>query len=79
MTPCEAIIKRINSLLTKNNWSIYKLALNSGVLHGTLNRIMNNENKSVNFTTLIQIAHGFDMHIGEFLSDSIFDEDNLKL
>lgn len=79
ITPSEAITFRMKQLLKERNWTLYRLALNSGIMHGTINRIANNENKSVNFSTLIQIANGFDMEVWEFLNDPLFKEENLKL
>ena len=79
-TPSEAITIRMKQLMKeRNNMTLYRLALDSGIMHGTLNRIANNENKSVNFSTLIQIANGFDMEVWEFLNSPLFKEENLKL
>jgi len=78
-TPSEAITIRIKQLLRERGMTLYRLALNSGVLHGTLNRIANNENKSVNFSTLLQIASGFDMEVWDFLNDPLFKEENIRL
>lgn len=79
LTPNQAVCKRMKQLLKEKHMTLYKLALNSGVLHATLNRIANNVNKSVNLSTLIQIANGLDMEVWEFLNDPLFKEDALKL
>lgn len=79
MTVSEAISKRIQQLLKDRNMTLYRLGINSGVLHGTLNGIVNCKNKAVNLAILIKVAKGFDMDISEFLHDPIFKEANLKL
>jgi len=56
-----------------------RLGILSGVLHGTLNGIVNCKNKAVNLAILIKNAKGFDMEINEFLNDPVFKEANLKL
>ena len=79
MTVSEAVSEKIGMLLKERNMSAYKLALNSGVLHGTLNAILKNKNKSVNLAIMIQIAGGFGMEVWEFLNDPLFREENLKV
>ena len=79
MTVSEAISKRIKQLLNERNMTVYRLGENAGVLHGTLNGIVNCKNKAVNLAIVIKIAKGFDMDISEFLNDPIFKDENLNL
>ena len=79
MTVSEAISKRIQQLLKDRDMTLYRLGITSGVLHGTLNGIVNCKNKAVNLAILIKVAKGFGMEINEFLNDHIFKEENLKL
>ncbi len=52
--------------------SQYRLELNSGILHGTMNNIMKGNNKSIKLNTVMMIAFGFNMSITEFLNDPVF-------
>ena len=79
LTVCEALTTRIQQLLEERKITLYKLALDSGVLYDTLKKITSNVNKSVDFAIVIKIAGGFDMTLEEFVSTSLFSEDNLKI
>jgi len=73
----QAVVKRIKHLLKEKGITQYRLALNSGVSHATLNNIMQETVKDNLLSTIIQIAGGFDMTVSEFLDDPIFLEENL--
>jgi len=57
----------------------YRLEQNSGILHGAMDRILQNKNKTVTFTTIYRFARRFDMTISEFLDDELFKRDYLEL
>jgi len=78
-TLCEAVRDRINFLLKEHNMNPHNLTLKSGVLTGTLWGILSARNKSVDFMTIIKLAGGFEMSLAEFVDDSLFNEDNLKV
>ena len=59
--------------------ALYKLEKNSGILHGTMSCIMNERNKTVTLTTIIQIARGFEITMPQFLKSSLFDDKNLDV
>lgn len=65
-------IKKSKKLLDERNMSQYRLELNSGILHGTMNNIMKGNNKSIKLNTVMMIAFGFNMSITEFLNDPVF-------
>jgi len=79
ITVCGAVTKRINSLLAKNGWTLYRLSVESGVIYNTLKKIVNNRNKGVNLGLVIQIANGFGMTLEQFASDPVFKIDGLKI
>ena len=79
MTIVDALVIRIENLLKERNMTLYRLAENCGMYHGTLRKITSKQNVSANLLTLIQIASGFDMSVGEFLSDPIFDSKNFDI
>lgn len=72
MTTCQAVSRRVKKLLDERNMSQYRLELNSGILHGTMNNIMKGNNKSIKLNTVMMIACGFNMSITEFLNDPVF-------
>jgi len=79
MTVCEAVKLRINDLLEEKKMTLYRLTIDAGLLHGTMMGIMQLRNKSVNLSIIIQIADGFKMTVGEFLSAPMFTRKNFEL
>lgn len=79
MTINEAVAIRSLHLLRQKNMTQYRLEQNSGILHGAMDRILQNKNKTVTFTTIYRLARGFDMTIFEFLDDELFRRDDLEL
>lgn len=79
MKTSRAVALRVNNLLIKNNMSAYKLSQASFIAPSTLSNILNEENKSINLSTIYKLAYGFGMTIVEFFDDEIFkDEDIIK-
>ena len=71
MTVNSAVAKRIAALLKEKNMSQYRLEINSGIQHGSMQCIMNGRNKTVTLSTIILLAKGFDMTPAEFLNDAV--------
>lgn len=78
-TVSEAVGERIKKLLVEKNMNLNKLALGSGMFYGTLDGIMRGRTQTVQLTSIVKIASGFEMSASEFLDDDLFDEDNLKI
>lgn len=78
ITVCGAVTKRINDLLAKNDWTLYRLSAESGVIYNTLKKVVNNANKGINLSLVIQIANGFGMTLEQFVSDPVFKYDGLQ-
>lgn len=79
MTICDAVAKRISYLLKVKNMTQYRLEVNSGIQHGSMQCIMNGRNKSVKLGTVMMIAEGFNMTLIEFLDDEIFTSEEIDL
>lgn len=79
MTINDAVAMRTLHLLRQKNMTQYRLEQDSGILHGSMDRIMQSKNKTVSFTTIYRLARGFRMTIYEFLDDDIFRRDDLEL
>lgn len=79
MNISEAVAERVKELLKKNNLTQYKLEQKSLLSHETLKSIMKSKTKGVNLKTVIAIADGFDMSVGDFLNSPLFIYDNLNM
>ena len=72
MTTNQALAHRIQALLKEKQMTQYRLGMNSGVPHQTITNILKNAVTDNMFSTVIQIANGFDMTLVQFLNDPIF-------
>ena len=79
LTSRQAVSKRMNDLLKQRKITLYKFAHEVGILYDTLKKINSSDSKSVSLDIVIQIAAGFNMSLAQFVDDSVFCEDNLKL
>ncbi len=79
MTVNDAVAKRIYGLLKKKNMSQYRLEMESGIQHGSMQCIMNGRNKTVTLSTVMLIAKGFNMSLTEFLDDDVFRSEDLEI
>ena len=77
ITVNEAVMLRVKELLKEKGISQYRLEINSGIPHSRMDFILKNRNKTVTFTTVIQLAKGFDMTLLQFLDSPHFTYDNL--
>lgn len=79
MTINEAVAKRITTLLRAHGITVYRLEKNAGLVHGTVDRILNGLNKTVTFTTIYKLARGFNIDIYEFLNDEVFRSELIEI
>lgn len=79
MTVNDAVAKRITKLLDEKKMTQYKLEQKSGIVHGSMQCIMNGRNKTVTLTTIIMLAKGFDMTPAEFIDDELFSVANFDI
>lgn len=79
MTVNDAVAKRIAKLLKEKNISQYRLEQESGILHGSMQCIMNGRNKTVTLSTVMMLARGFKISLIEFLDDEIFNCEELEI
>ena len=79
MTVNDAVAKRISKLLREKEMSQYRLELESGIQHGSMQCIMNGRNKTVTLSTVMMLARGFRMSLTEFLDDDIFRSEDLEV
>lgn len=79
MTVAQAVAKRVRALLAEKNMTLYRLAENAHIKHGSMACIMNGRNKTVTLSTVMMIARGFDMTLLEFLDDEVFTCEELEV
>lgn len=77
----DIYVKRIKSLCTQRNISIYKLSAMSGVKQSTLDNIVRGQTHNPKARTLHKIALAFNMTLSEFLdfpelNEYSFDEED---
>ena len=78
MTVNDAVANRVIRLLQERKITQYRLEQNSGIPHGSMDRILCGQNKTVTFTTVYKLANGFGMSLFEFLDDEVFHSENLE-
>ena len=79
MTVNDAVARRITKLLQDKDMTQYRLELDSGIQHGSMQCIMNGRNKTVTLSTVIMLARGFNIPLTEFLDDDLFRSEDLEV
>ena len=79
MTVNDAVARRITKLLQEKDMSQYRLELDSGIQHGSMQCIMNGRNKTVTLSTVIMLARGFNISLTEFLDDDLFRSEDFEV
>lgn len=79
MTINDAVALRTLRLMQQRDMTQYRLEQDAGILHGSMDRILQSKNKTVTLTTLYRLARGFRMTVQEFLDDDVFRRDDLEL
>lgn len=79
LTINDAVAKRIIGLLAERGMTQYRLEQKSGIQHGHMQWILSGKSKTVTLSTVMMIAHGFDMTVIEFLDNDLFIFENLEV
>jgi len=79
MSVNEAVALRVSELLNKHQMTQYRLEQKCAITHGRLGCIMRNKNKTINLSTAMLLAQGFDMSLIEFLDSPYFDMSKLEI
>lgn len=75
-TITEAVVERLCNIIDKN-MSQYQLAEICGIPFSTIKSIMQNKTNSIDFKTIILLAHGLNIPLNEFVNDNCFLYENL--
>jgi len=79
MTVNDAVAMRALRLMRQRNMTQYRLEQESGILHGSMDRILQSKNKTVTLTTVYRLARGFGITVEEFMNDDVFRRPDLEL
>lgn len=79
MTLAKAVTKRIDELLFKRGWSLYKLAKEACIPLSTLKNLYTNHTKSPTLGIVFKIAEAFCITPAEFLNAKIFASEELEI
>ena len=79
MTTVKAVAIRVSNLLIEHSMSRYKLCRKIAMPEMTLKHILDEDNKRIEFDTIVLLADGFDMTIQEFFNSPLFDRNNLEI
>ena len=69
----DAIRKRIKDYLKIQNMKIWNLCKATGIPCSTISTFMSGKTELIKLDTLLHICEGFNISLGEFFTDSIFD------
>ena len=69
----DAIRKRIKNYLKIKNMKIWDLCKAKGIPCSTISTFMSGKTELLKLDTLLHICEGFNITLGEFFTDSIFD------
>ena len=77
----DAIRKRIKYYLKEKKMNVWKLCKMSGIPCSTISTFMSGKTELIKLDTLLHICEGFEITLGEFFGDPMFDtaeQDNEK-
>ena len=69
----DAIRKRIKFYLKEKNMNVWKLCKMSGIPCSTISTFMSGKTELIKLDTLLHICEGFEITLGEFFTDPMFD------
>ncbi len=79
MNLVEVVSKKLGSLMSKRGWNIYKLSRLSGLTPNCIQVILHRDYRDIKLSTVIILAHCFDLTAAEFLEEKEFLYENLDL
>lgn len=69
----SAIRERIKFYLKEKNMNVWNLCKMSGIPCSTISTFMSGKTELIKLDTLLHICDGFEITLGEFFTNSIFD------
>lgn len=80
MTLSQAIIKRINNLISQSTdiQNYHQLSIKSGLNESVVRAILSGKSKNPSTETMYYISLGFGLTLSEFYNDKLFNIDNIE-
>lgn len=75
----DVVVERLCMYMGERDLTQYRLAQLSGLPFPTVKSIMQHRSKGISLKTVILLAHGLGITPAEFLNDSAFLAENLRL
>jgi len=75
----DAVVERLCKYMGEKDLTQYKLAQICGIPFPTIKSIMQKRTKGITLKTIILLADGLGVPLGEFLDEEVFSADNLDL
>ena len=79
MTLGQDTSKRIDELLFKKDWSLYRLSKTACIPLSTLKNLYVNHTKSPSLALIFKLASAFEMSVVDFLNSPFFQEQELEI
>lgn len=79
MTVSNAVAKKIKQLCIKQNLSINKLSIMSGLTQSTLQSIISGKSRNPTILTIARICDSLNIEISEFFDDELFKNLDIEL
>ena len=70
----NAIRKRIKFYLKDRNMNVWSLCKKTGIPCSTISTFMSGKTELIKLDTLLHICEGFDITLGKFFTNEIFDD-----
>jgi len=69
----DGIRERIKYYLKRNNMNVWALCRATGIPCSTISTFMSGKTELIKLDTLLHICEGFNITLGEFFTDSLFE------
>ena len=69
----KVIAKRLKQIFKDKKLSLIEISKRSNLSYGTINELLNNENRDVNLSTVINVLSAIDISLKEFFDDKMFE------
>ena len=75
----QAVMKRVEEILKQKLMSYYRLEINSGVTHSTMQKLKSADRTGCNLKTIFLLIYGLGVTPEEFFASPLFKEENIQI
>lgn len=69
----KVIAKRLKQIFKDKKLSLIEISKRSKLPYGTINELLNNDNRDVNLSTVINVLSAIDISLKDFFDDKMFE------